>query len=344
MLMTLGVRHHFGTYHFVPPTVRQSVCRVSAVTASSLLFAWLLGTIFAERHHDAHAPAWAQLPANSNSYSSFLDSRFDFYFSLDSRFDFYFSNETFSNAFLHSSDLQQAIAALSLVTVPSRLAAAVSRNGAAIAVEDPPAERHLAFTPRPSRQRTPHSLTSDANTQNSDAPESPLSDNKNAFQRFFAKLFAKLSPTSVRLASAATDDSQLDAISITSRYDQWTAVYDIGAHTVYMPDGTKLEAHSGFGTSLDDPAQVDGVNSGPTPPNVYNLELRERPFHGVRALRLIPVDDQRALGRTGLLAHSFMLGPNGQSNGCVSFRDYDAFLHAYMNHQVKRLVVVARLD
>ena len=39
-----------------------------------------------------------------------------------------------------------------------------------------------------------------------------------------------------------------------------------------------------------------------------------------------------------------MLGPNGQSNGCVSFKDYDAFLHAYMNHQVKRLVVVAGLD
>jgi Protein of unknown function (DUF2778) len=64
----------------------------------------------------------------------------------------------------------------------------------------------------------------------------------------------------------------------------------------------------------------------------------------VRALRLIPVDDQKTLGRTGLLAHSFMLGPNGQSNGCVSFRDYDAFLHAYTRHQVKRLVVVARLD
>ena len=31
-------------------------------------------------------------------------------------------------------------------------------------------------------------------------------------------------------------------------------------------------------------------------------------------------------GRTGLLAHTYMLGPNGDSNGCVSFRDYDAFL------------------
>ena len=33
-------------------------------------------------------------------------------------------------------------------------------------------------------------------------------------------------------------------------------MYDIAARTVYMPDGTKLEAHSGFGKSLDDPAEV----------------------------------------------------------------------------------------
>jgi hypothetical protein len=37
-----------------------------------------------------------------------------------------------------------------------------------------------------------------------------------------------------------------------------------------------------------------------------------------------------------------MLGPNGDSNGCVSFKDYDAFLRAYQNGKVKRLVVVAR--
>jgi len=45
-----------------------------------------------------------------------------------------------------------------------------------------------------------------------------------------------------------------------------------------------------------------------------------------------------------LLAHSYMLGPKGDSNGCVSFKDYDAFLRAYQNGQVKRLAVVSRLD
>jgi hypothetical protein len=64
----------------------------------------------------------------------------------------------------------------------------------------------------------------------------------------------------------------------------------------------------------------------------------------VQALRLIPVGGENPFGRTGLLAHSYMLGPNGDSNGCVSFRDYNAFLHAYMNHRVKRLVVVARVN
>ncbi len=36
-----------------------------------------------------------------------------------------------------------------------------------------------------------------------------------------------------------------------------------------------------------------------------------------------------------------MLGPNGDSNGCVLVKDYDAFLRAYENGQIKRLMVVA---
>jgi hypothetical protein len=39
-----------------------------------------------------------------------------------------------------------------------------------------------------------------------------------------------------------------------------------------------------------------------------------------------------------------MLGPNGQSNGCVSFRDYNAFRKAYDNHEITRLAVVSRID
>ena len=126
-------------------------------------------------------------------------------------------------------------------------------------------------------------------------------------------------------------------------YDRYTAVYDISARTVYLPDGTKLEAHSGLGDRLDNPRYVSERMHGPTPPHVYELALREGSFHGVQALRLNPIGDGDLFGRAGLLAHPFMLGPNGDSNGCVSVKDYAAFLRAYENGEIKRLVVVANL-
>jgi hypothetical protein len=49
-------------------------------------------------------------------------------------------------------------------------------------------------------------------------------------------------------------------------------------------------------------------------------------------------------GRDGILAHTYMLGSNGQSNGCVSFSDYDAFLQAYLRGEVTRIVVVDHLS
>jgi len=38
-----------------------------------------------------------------------------------------------------------------------------------------------------------------------------------------------------------------------------------------------------------------------------------------------------------------MLGADGDSNGCVSIRNYDAFLQAYLKHEIKQLAVVTRL-
>ena len=125
--------------------------------------------------------------------------------------------------------------------------------------------------------------------------------------------------------------------------DSRTAVYDIAAQTVYLPNGDKLEAHSGLGNMLDDPRYVSVKNRGPTPPNVYNLALRENIFHGALAIRLIPVGDGNMFGRDGILAHPYLLSDDGQSNGCVSLKDYPAFLQAYLRGEIDRLVVVPHL-
>jgi Tlde1 domain len=122
-----------------------------------------------------------------------------------------------------------------------------------------------------------------------------------------------------------------------------TAVYDIETHAVYLPTGEILEAHSGLGKHIDDVRYVQEKSRGPTPPNVYALTLRERPFHGVQAIRLTPVNDSNMFGRDGILAHPYMLGPNGDSNGCVSIQNYKKFLQAYLNGQIDRIIVVPRL-
>jgi hypothetical protein len=133
-------------------------------------------------------------------------------------------------------------------------------------------------------------------------------------------------------------------VSSPPRADSRTAIYDIVAHTVYMPNGRRLEAHSGLGGFMDDVRYVNVKGQGPTPPNVYDLTLREELFHGVQAIRLNPVDDGKMFGRAGMLAHTYMLGPNGQSNGCVSFSEYPAFLNAFLSGEVNRLVVVEHLE
>ncbi len=146
----------------------------------------------------------------------------------------------------------------------------------------------------------------------------------------------------VQVAYAGSDDMPL---SDAPAHDPvaHTAVYDISAHVVYLPNGERLEAHSGLGGLMDDARAVSVRHRGPTPPNVYNLSLREKSFHGVQAIRLTPVGDGNMFGRDGMLAHPYMLGPNGQSNGCVSFADYPKFLNAFRRGDVDKLVVVEHL-
>lgn len=169
-----------------------------------------------------------------------------------------------------------------------------------------------------------------------DTNPNPRVDNRNFFEKFTDKIkLASLTPDS-GLFGKAPDLAALG-------YDSRTAVYDIKAKALYLPSGVAIEAHSGMGALMDDPEHVDQRMVGATPPATYDLKPREKLFHGVRALRMTPTDGTSALGRVGLLTHTYMLGPRGDSNGCVSIKDYDRFLKAYDNGEFNRLVVVPSL-
>ena len=144
-------------------------------------------------------------------------------------------------------------------------------------------------------------------------------------------------------AAKETDAPEKDANPLAGDLTH-TAIYDISAQKVYLPSGERLEAHSGLGDYMDDVRAVHLRKRGPTPPNVYELRMRENLFHGVQAIRLVPVDGSKMYGRDGILAHPFMLRANGESNGCVSFKDYPAFLKAYQRGDITRMVVVEQLD
>jgi hypothetical protein len=176
------------------------------------------------------------------------------------------------------------------------------------------------------------------------APSAPANN-----PSFFEKLFGlkPASPPESALGYASLDST--GSIAPNARFNPapgaapgaGTAVYDITARVVTLPNGERLEAHSGLGDKLDDPRFVHLRMRGATPPGTYELTERERLFHGVRAIRLNPVGGSAAIyGRDGILAHTYLLGPNGDSNGCVSIKNYDRFLQAYLRGEVKRLVVV----
>nr|WP_244432013.1 DUF2778 domain-containing protein [Rhodopseudomonas sp. B29] len=214
----------------------------------------------------------------------------------------------------------------------------------AVAVPLPPEKKSVAAVAAPI-SRNPYSQAALV----ARAKAAILASASHAKAGFFEKLFGKTDSPALAYASADASDvadvgeARNNAFA-PSDEDRYTAVYDISAKTVYMPDGTKLEAHSGLGSRLDDPRSANIRMQGVTPPHIYDLKLREALFHGVAAIRLTPVGGEEAIhGRNGLLAHTFMLGPRGDSNGCVSFRDYNAFLQAYKRGEVKKLVVVGSM-
>ncbi|PTM43111.1 uncharacterized protein DUF2778 [Bosea sp. 124] len=240
------------------------------------------------------------------------------------------------------------------VAVPPADALATATQAVSRIVKDAPLP-----TPRPAELKQPATAEPPAIALRQPArrvkvaatPEPAVEDNRSFIEKLFS---APRQPNGPAMAYAAPEDDVVDrsrgrrlspsfgpAVSTA----QGTAIYDISARVVHMPNGDRLEAHSGLGDKMDDPRFVHIRMKGATPPHTYTLTEREALFHGHRALRLHPVGGSGAIhGRAGLLTHPYLLGPNGDSNGCVSFKDYDRFLQAYLRGEVRRLVVVASLN
>ncbi|MER8440186.1 DUF2778 domain-containing protein [Mesorhizobium sp. M1312] len=243
-----------------------------------------------------------------------------------------------------------------------RLRAEIDQSDEAPEVEAPKVEAPRAKAPKlqASKPAKAQSQPSNANkAQTADAPQvemprapalSPRSSSPAAMPSMQAMQGMQGSPGKPAKRSKAADmlayakpDSPAGGGAFRNLFTKpgsGVAVYDISAKTVYMPDGSRLEAHSGLGSMADQPRYANRKNAGPTPPHTYDLRLRESRFHGVEALRLTPIDGKNKYGRDGFLAHTYLLrGRRGESSGCVVFKDYARFLAAFKKGKVKRLVV-----
>jgi hypothetical protein len=216
---------------------------------------------------------------------------------------------------------------------PTLVPLPVSRpaNLVAAAPAPPPAVRIAARQPQP-RTR--------------DVFRAAIAEEPSFFDRLFGGGTAEAPRQALAYASpdaVATPRPRLGPAPLEASPTAGVAVYDISAGSVTLPNGEVLEAHSGYGDLMDNPRYVHVRMRGSTPPGTYDMTERERPFHGVRAIRLTPVGGSAAIhGRDGILAHTYMLRRQpGASNGCVVFRDYDRFLRAFLHGEVRRLIVVA---
>jgi hypothetical protein len=280
----------------------------------------------------APSPAAPSLAAPSPLRGSRLVSKSD-----APLFDARFTMGSAAQSFAANAPVQPRGWSVEAATAPAQAAIEAAPDDKSVPVRDARIAPDAVPLPQPAPLSRTAALRDGAHRVVADA----VADTRSIWEKLFGKPASALTLAYAGAETGSLGGGHNPALGL---YDRSTAVYDITAHKVYLPDGTALEAHSGLGTLLDDPRHADVKMRGVTPPAVYDLQPREALFHGVEALRLIPEDESQALGRDGLLAHSYMLGPNGDSNGCVSFRDYGAFLQAYKNHEITRLAVVERLD
>lgn len=304
---------------------------VSALVLSSGLAAWVVGI---------DPTAWLHGPAFANTTASLnFDDRFGARSTINTASLYYPLRRGFrSSRGDFNSEFGQ---------IEDALAGQLRDTQTEPYVSQPATASVAAATPTTSSVPMPRSRPAEANLlARADQPPPPQAPVQQGDNRTFLQKIADMMPGKIQLASVDPNDGLLSGPSLDLGklgYDSTTAVYDITGRIVYMPDGTKFEAHSGLGNLLDDPSHVNARNAGATPPGIYEMKPREKLFHGVPALRMTPVDGSETFGRVGLLVHSYMLGPNGDSNGCISVKHYDKFLQAYRSGMIKRIAVVINI-
>jgi hypothetical protein len=328
----------------VPIATAQAAAPTAPITAERQLTTGSIARTQPPVQTASFAAAWSTAPADPflGAPSRVPIDPTDYVVLLDPAHSFGNSPVTLSEGPTDLSDDSFA------ATAPPQTATPVARD---IPQPAPPVVRRPVQTASlaPVRSSEPRAPQSPSPLPDQRAAKNKVLSNTAVLKIFEKALGKPPQEEPIALAYAAPDGGvQTDSRTLTQGlplYDSATAVYDVSNATVHMPDGTKLEAHSGLGPARDDPRHAHVRMRGVTPPHVYDLKLRESLFHGVRAIRLNPVGGEAAIfGRNGILAHTYMLGPRGDSNGCVSFKNYDAFLQAFLKGDVKRMVVVARLD
>lgn len=219
------------------------------------------------------------------------------------------------------------LAAAAEAEARAKIAAAEAEAQVALAEAEtiPVPYKRPEHTPKPAKPAVAEAPRSSSTTLAYAAAEDPSADDKSPFSGL-SKIF-----------SSSAKDIQLPGRG------SGIAVYDISSATVHMPDGTKLEAHSGIGKMRDNPKYVKVRNNGPTPPNIYHLRMREKRFYGVEAIRMLPADPSAMYGRDGMLTHTNLLRGRIGSHGCVAFTNYEKFLSAFKAGKVQKLIVVPEM-
>ncbi len=121
------------------------------------------------------------------------------------------------------------------------------------------------------------------------------------------------------------------------------AVYDISAGVVYMPNGEKLEAHSGNRRHARQPEICACADEGPDAARHLQGHHARIPLPRRGSRAPDPVDGIAPHGRVGLLAHSYLLRKRGDSHGCVAFANYPKFLAAFKRGEIKQMVIVTSM-